>query len=75
MKSNKSLLKTCCFELGDSKEICQHHIELLNLGLKFLPSNKKLPFIDIVYATELCALCLEKGGKIENAGLLQIITN
>ena len=39
-------------------------------------SNKKLPFLDIVNAIEICALSLEKENQIQNAELLrQKITN
>ena len=53
-----------------NQEIPHHHLELLNLGPNFVPSNKKLPFVDTVNATELSALSLEKENQIENAELL-----
>ena len=43
-----------------NQEIPQHHLELLNVGPKFVPSNKKLPFMDIINATEICPFNLEK---------------
>ena len=43
-----------------NQEISQHHLELLNVGPKFVPSNKKPPFMDIINATEICPLNLEK---------------
>ena len=63
---NKSLLKPAVLNLIN-QEIPQHHLELLNLGSKFVPSNKKLPFMDIVNATEICALSFEKENQIVNA--------
>ena len=60
---NKSLLKPAVLNLTN-QEIPQHHLELLNLGPKFVPSNKKLSFMDIVNATEICTLSLEKENQI-----------
>ena len=54
-----------------NQEIPQHYRELLNLGPKFVHSNEKLPFMDIVNAREICALSLEKENQIENAELLR----
>ena len=54
-----------------TQEIHQHHQKLLTLRPKFGPSNKKLPFMDIVKATEICAVSSEKENQIENAELLQ----
>ena len=70
MKGSKSLLKHAVLNLTN-QEIPQHHLELLNLGPKLIPSHNKLPFMDIVNATELCALSLEKENQIENAELLR----
>ena len=67
---NKSLLKPAVLNLT-KQEIPRHQLELLNLGPKFVPSNKKPPFMDIVNATEICALNLEKENQIENAELLR----
>ena len=69
-KGNTSLLKPAVLNLTN-QEIPQHHLELLNLGPKLVPSNQKLPFMDIVNATELCVLSLEKENHIENAELLR----
>ena len=60
---NKSLLKPAVLNLTN-QEIPQHHVELLNLGPKFVPSNKKLSFMDIVNVTEICTLSLEKENQI-----------
>ena len=65
---NKSFLKPALLSFTN-QEISQHHLELLNLGPKFVPSNKKLPFMDIVNATELCALSLEKENQIKKVEL------
>ena len=54
-----------------NQEIPQHHLELLNLRLIFVPSDKKLPFMCIVNGTELCALTSKKKKQIENAELLR----
>ena len=60
---NKSLLKPAVLNLT-KQEIPQYHLELLNLGPTIVASSKKLPFIDIVNATEICALSLEKQNQI-----------
>ena len=54
-----------------SQEIPQHYLELLNLRPNFVPTYKKLPFMDIVNATEIYALSLVKENQIENAELLR----
>ena len=43
----------------------KHHLELLNPGSKFYPSNWKLPFMDIVNTAELRALSLEKETRLK----------
>ena len=67
---NKSLLKPAVLNTA-KQEIPHHQLELLNLERKFVPSNKKPPFMDIVNATEICALNLEKENQIENVELLR----
>ena len=75
IRRKKSLLKPDVLNLTN-QEIPQNYLELLNLGPKFVPSNTKLPFMDIVNATEICALTLEKENQIENAeSLRQKISN
>ena len=69
-KGSKSLLKPDVLNLKN-QEIPQHHLKLLNLRPKFVPSNAKLPIKDIVNTTELCAISLEKENQIENAELLR----
>ena len=54
-----------------NQEIPQHYLELLNLRPNFVPTYKKLPFMDIVNATEIYALSLVKENQIENAELLR----
>ena len=56
---NKSLLKTAVLNLTN-QQIPQYYLELLNRGPTIVASSKKLPFMDIFNATEICALCLEK---------------
>ena len=70
IRGNKSLLKFAVLNLT-KQEIPQRDLELLNLGPKFLPNNKKLPFMDILNATEIWPLSLEKENHIENAELLR----
>ena len=60
---NKSLLKPAVLNLRN-QEIPQYHLELLNLGPTIVASSKKLPFIDIVNASEICTLRLEKQNQI-----------
>ena len=75
IRRKKPLLKPAVLNLTN-QEIPQNYLELLNLGPKFVPSNTKLPFMDIVNATEICALSLEKENQIENAeSLRQKISN
>ena len=54
-----------------NQEVLQHYLELLNLRPNFVPTYKKLPFKDIVNATEIYALSLVKENQIENAELLR----
>ena len=70
IRGNKSFLKLAVLNLT-KQEIPQRDLELLNLGPKFLPNNKKLPFMDILNATEICRLSLDKENHIENAELLR----
>ena len=45
------------------EEILKHYQSLLNLGPKFVPTNKNLPFMDIITTTESCALDMEHKHK------------
>ena len=66
---NQSLLKPAILNLT-KQEVNQHQLEP-NLGPKFVPSNKKPPFMDIVNTSEICALSFEKENQIENAEVLR----
>ena len=50
-----------------SSEIPEHHKELLELGPKFVPHVKSIPYMDIVSATESSALKLEYSKKVNQA--------
>ena len=50
-----------------SNEIPDHHMELLMLGPKFVPHEKRIPYMDIVSTTESSALKLEYRKKISEA--------
>ena len=50
-----NLIKPAILNLT-KEEIPNHYESLLNLGPKFVPTNKKLPFMDIITSTESCAL-------------------
>ena len=52
-------------------ELPKHHLDLLNLGPKFVPTTRDLPFMDIVTSTEICALGLERDQKVEIAESLR----
>ena len=58
------------------EEIPRHYESLLNFGLKFVPTNKNLPFMDIITSIESCALDMEHN-NIENEGetLRQHVSN
>ncbi|XP_065642537.1 uncharacterized protein LOC136074160 [Hydra vulgaris] len=54
--------------------------ELLNLGLKFVPLQRKILYMDIITNVEMCTLRLEKQGKSKQAESLKrncskILTN
>ena len=42
-----------------SEEIPKHYESLLNLGPRYVPANKNLPFIGIITSIESCALDME----------------
>ena len=65
-----------CFHLSEQRfpHICLNKALIEQSSeswTKFVPSNKKLPFMGIVNAKELCTLSLEKENKIENVELLR----
>ena len=51
--------------------IPENHKDLLRLGPKFVPSTKKIPYMDIISATESSALKLEYGKKVSEAQVLR----
>ncbi len=52
-------------------EVPDNHKDLLNLGPKFVPNMKKIPFMDIVTTTEASALKLEFEEKVCQAQVLR----
>ena len=65
-----SLIKPAILNLP-KKEVPKHYESLLNLGPKFVPANKNLPFMDIITLIESCALDMELNHK-ENEVLMVI---
>ena len=57
-----SLIKPAIFSLTKEK-ILKHYESLLNLGPKFVPTNKNLPFMNIITSTESCAFDMEHNHK------------
>ena len=49
-KYKTSLIKPAILNLT-SEEIWKHYESLLNLGPNFVPTNKNLPFMDIITST------------------------
>ena len=49
----------------------EDHGKLLNLGPKFVPNVKHIPYLDIISTTESPSLKLEYNGNIENAQTLR----
>ena len=60
------LIKPAIFNFT-KQEIPKHYESLLNLGPKFVPTNKNLPFMDIIISTESCALDMEHNHKENEA--------
>ena len=52
-------------------EIPKQYESLLNLGPKCVPTNKNLPFTDIITLTESCALDMEHNHKENEAETLR----
>ena len=44
---------------------------LLNLGTNFVPATKRIPFMDIISTTEICAIDLENSSKETDAEFLR----
>ena len=70
-KSNTNHVKNTVLNLCDT-DLPQHHQDLLNLGPKFVPTNKRIPYMDIISTTESSALKLEYDKKIETAQTLRM---
>ena len=49
-----------------NKQLTAHQQDLLYLGPKFVPTQRKIPFMEIVSKTEVAALNLEKDKKFKN---------
>ena len=65
-----SLIKPAILNL--TKEGIPKHCEsLFNLGPKLVPTNKNLPFMDIITSTESCALHMEHNHKENEAETLR----
>ena len=65
-----SLIKPAILNLTKEK-IPKHYESLLNLGPKFVPTNKNLPFVDIITSTESCALDMKHNHKENEAETLR----
>ena len=65
-----SLIKPAILNLT-KEEIPKHYESLLNLGPKFVSTNKNLPFMDIIRSTESCALDMEHNHKENEAETLR----
>ena len=52
-------------------EIPKHHEALLSLGPKFVPTEKRIPYMDIISTTEASCLKLECGNKLYESQTLQ----
>ena len=61
-----SLIKPAILNLTEEK-ILKHYESLLNLGPKFVPTNKNLSFMDKIRSTKSCALDMEHNHKENEA--------
>ena len=64
-----SYIKQAVINLTDT-ELTEKQKSLLNLGLNFVPATKTIPFMDIISATETCAIDLENNSKETDAECL-----
>ena len=64
-----SYIKQAVINLTDT-ELTEEQMSLLNLGPNFVPATKRIPFMDIILATETCALDLENSSKETDAEFL-----
>ena len=61
-----SLIKPAILNLTKEK-IPKHYEYLINLGPKFVPTSKNLPFMDIITSTQSCALDMEHNHREHQA--------
>ena len=61
-----SYIREVVINLTDT-ELTEEQKSLLNLGPNFVPGTKKIPFMDIISATEICAIDLENSSKETDA--------
>ena len=57
-----SYIKQAVIKLTYTK-LTEEQMSLLNLGPNFVPATKRIPFMDIILATETCAFDLENSSK------------
>ena len=65
-----SYIKQAVINLTDT-EITEEQTSLPNLGPNFVAATKRIPFMDIISATETCALHLENSNKETDAEFLR----
>ena len=65
-----SHIKQAVINLTDT-ELTDEHISLLNLEPNFVSATKRIPFMDIMLATETCAIDLENSSKETDAKFLR----
>ena len=61
-KEKTTYIKQAFINLTDT-ELTEEQKSLLNLGPNFVPATKRIPFMDIISATETCAIDLENSSK------------
>lgn len=64
-------MKPANFNLNSEMFIPKHDQSLLNLGPKYSPTNKHLPFMAIITSTQSCAVGLEYNCKENEAETLR----
>ena len=64
-------MKPANFNLNSEMFIPKHDQSLLNLGPKYSPTNKHLPFMAIITSTQSCAVALEYNCKENEAETLR----
>ena len=68
--TNTKYVKESVIDLT-SENLPEYHKSLLNLGPKFVPNSKRIPFVDIISTTESSALKLEYNQNVETAQTLR----